>query len=230
MIDWLKDRYSLGTTLAGICTGSFLLAETGLLDGKEATTHWSAADRFKARYPQIRLKSDKLVINHDDLFCAEGAGSSADLAYHLLEKYMGYALAAKTAKYFTHDFERAPERISMNHHGQTRHGDAKILQTQRWIHRHLSDPITIAKLSQLACMSYRTFERRFKCATGDSPLIYIQRMRVEAAKRKLATTNLSFDEISYQTGYQNSASFRKIFVKWVNLLPSEYRNRFKTYM
>lgn len=226
MVDWLKDQYERGTTLASICTGAFLLAETGLLDGRHATTHWTMAESFRARFPQVRLAVDKPVTGHDDLFCAQAAGSSPQLAYYLVEKYLGRALAADTAKYFIHDLGRAPQSIRTSDDTEAMHADIEIRQTQRWIKRHLSNPINVAQLSRVSCLSYRTLERRFKKATGDSPLAYIQRMRVAAAKQLLATTNLSFDEIAYRSGYENSASFRKIFVRRVNLLPSEYRKRF----
>jgi len=229
MVDWLKKQYQNGTALASICTGAFLLAETGLLDGKDATTHWSACDLFNKRYPNIRLKSEKLIINNDNLYCSGGSGSSTDLAYYLVEKYLGHMLAAKTAKFFIHDFRRASQYAYAIYGTKTEHNDAQILKVQHWINQHLTEPINIKELSKTAVMSQRTFERRFKIAVGDSPIVYIQRLKVEIAKQQLETTDMSFDEISYQLGYMNSGSFRKIFVRWVDLLPSEYRTRFQAY-
>ncbi len=229
MVDWLKEQYQKGTALASICTGAFLLAETGLLDGKDATTHWAVSDIFRKRYPKIRLKSEKLIVNHGDLYCSGGGGSSTDLAYYLLQRYLGHPLAARTAKFFVHDFRRVSQHAYAIYDAKTGHNDTQVLETQRWINMHLTELINIKELSEIACMSQRTFERRFKKATGDSPLVYIQRLRVEIAKQQLETTNLSFDEISYKLGYMNSGSFRKIFVRWVNLLPSEYRERFRAY-
>ncbi len=229
MVDWLKEKHQKGTALASICTGSFLLAETGLLDGKAATTHWSLADEFSKRYPALEVKSDKLIINHQNIYCSAGAGSSTDLAYYLLEKYFGHALAARTAKFFVHDFRRASQSAYTIYEAKTGHHDTQVLTVQHWIQENLSQPMDIKALSKIACMSPRTFERRFKKATGDSPLVYIQRLKVEAAKQMLETTHDSFDEISYEMGYRNSGSFRKIFVKWVTLLPSEYRKRFSAY-
>ncbi len=229
MIDWLKNQYKNGTAIVSICTGAFLLAETGLLDGKDATTHWSISNMFKERYPAINLKPDKLIINHGDLYCSAGSGSSTDLAYYLLEKHYGHSLASQTAKFFIHDFRRASQYAYTIYEAKTGHNDTQILKTQRWINNHLTESMNIKQLSEVACMSQRTFERRFKNVTGDSPIVYIQRLKVENAKQKLETTNMSFDEISYEMGYLNSGSFRKIFVKWVNLLPSEYRKRFQSY-
>jgi transcriptional regulator GlxA family with amidase domain len=226
MVDWLKDRYEKGTALASICTGSFLLAEAGLLDGKEAATHWSAADAFRLRYPGIRLNTDRRIVNHGRLFCAEGAALSTGLACSLLEKYLGSTVAGKTAKYFLRDYTPADSPPGRGRDSQATHNDIEIMQIQEWIARRLADPIPVENLAREACMSCRTLERRFKKATGEPPLAYIQRLKVETAKRKLVTTNLSFNEICYQLGYENSGSFRKIFVRWAALLPSEYRKRF----
>ncbi len=229
IVDWLKAQYQEGTTLVSICTGAFLLAETGLLDGKEATTHWLLSESFKERYPSIQLKSEKLIINHDNIFCSAGAGSSTDLAYYLLEKYHGHTLAVKTAKFFVHDLRRVSQSAYTIYDMKTGHNDSQILKLQHWIGEHITESLKIKNLSRIACMSQRTFERRFKNATGDSPAVYIQRIKVEMAKQQLETTNLTFDEISYNLGYKNSGSFRKIFVKWVSLLPSEYKERFQAY-
>ncbi len=230
MVEWLKEQYKKGTTLISTCTGAFLLAETGLLDGKEATTHWSVCDLLKERYPKVHVKSEKMIINHGNIFCSAGAGSSIDLAYYLLEKYMGHSLASKTAKFFVHDFRRASQHAYTIYDSKTGHNDKQILKSQQWIINHTNELLSIKDLSKITCMTQRTFERRFKKVTGDTPLVYIHRIKVESAKQQLETTNLSFDEISYNMGYKNSGSFRKIFVKWVNLLPSEYRGKFGSYM
>lgn len=229
MIDWLRAHHMKGTALASVCTGAFLLAEAGLLDGKEATTHWSMADLFRKRYPRVHLKSEKLVINSGNIYCSGGAGTSTDLAYLLLEKHMGHKVAARTAKHFIHDFRRVSQNTYEIYEAKTEHNDIQVLKTQNWINQHLHEPMSVADLSRIACTSPRTFERRFKKATGDTPRVYIQRIKVEAAKHRLETTNLSFEEISYQLGYVNSGSFRKLFVRWVNLLPSAYRERFQAY-
>ena len=229
MVDWLREQYQKGTTLASICTGAFLLAETGLLDGKDATTHWAASDLFKKRYPGIQLKPEKLIINNGNIYCSGGSGSSTDLAYYLVERYLGHMLAAKIAKFFIHDFRRVSQHAYTIYDIKTEHNDTQVLKIQHWINQHLTESINIKELSKIAGMSQRTFERRFKTAVGDSPIVYIHRLKVEIAKQQLETTDMSFDEISYKVGYMNSGSFRKIFVRWVNLLPSEYRKRFRAY-
>ncbi|MBI5592923.1 MAG: helix-turn-helix domain-containing protein [Deltaproteobacteria bacterium] len=228
LVDWLRNQHNEGTAIASICTGAFLLAETGLLDGKEATTHWTASDLFKERYPRIQLNPEKLIINHGDLYCADGKSAGIDLAYYLVEKYLGHMLAVSIAKFFVHDFRRVSRNTYAYYDAKTDHNDLEILRTQQWIKDHLAETFNINGLLEVACMSLRTFERRFKKATGDTPLVYLQRMRVEVAKHLLETTNYTFDEISYQMGYMNSGSFRKVFGKWAALLPSEYRDRFRS--
>ncbi len=229
MVDRVRALHARGTTMASICTGAFLLAEAGLLDGKEATTHWMMSDEFTRRYPKVHLKSEELIINHGNLYCSGGSGSSSALAYCLIEKHLGFPLAARTAKHFIHDFRRVSQHAYAIYGARTEHGDDRILQTQNWIDRHLDQQVNIEKLSDIACMSQRTFERRFKKATGDSPSVYMQRIKVEVAKHQLESTHLTFDEISQRLGYVNSGSFRKVFVRWVGLVPSAYRERFLAY-
>jgi transcriptional regulator GlxA family with amidase domain len=187
------------------------------------------ADLFRRRYPRVHLKSEKLVINSGNLYCSGGSGASTDLAYLLLAKHMGHDVAARTAKHFIHDFRRVAQNAYEIYNAKTQHHDRQVLKTQHWIAQHLHESIRIKDLARIACMSARTFERRFRKATGDTPTVYIQRIKVEAAKHRLETTHLSFEEIAYQLGYLNSGSFRKLFVRWVNLLPSAYRERFRAY-
>lgn len=229
LADWLKEIHGNGTTLVSVCTGAFLLAETGLLDYREATTHWSAAPEFRARFPHVRLREEQLIINHGSIYCAAGAGAGTDLAYYFLEKYFGHAAAVRTAKFFVHDFRRTSQTAYAIFDKRTGHNDSGILKVQEWIEAHLNEPILVNDLAGISCMSHRTFERRFKKATGHSPLAYIQMLRVEVAKQQLETTDLSFNEIAYNLGYENSGAFRKIFIKRAGLLPIEYRTRFQAY-
>lgn len=223
MVDWLRNRYKQGTTLASICTGAFLLAETGLLDEKQATTHWSAAESFKARYPRIRFDRQQSITGDETLYCAESASSNAGLVHRLLENRVGLTVATRAATYFNPDSRWSSQHNPLLRGPASRYDDKEIQRTQEWIHNHLRESLTIETLSRIACMSPRTLERRFKCATGVSPLTYIHRVKVGAAKYLLETTRLSFDEISYQMGYENSGAFRKVFVKWAQCLPSHYR-------
>jgi transcriptional regulator GlxA family with amidase domain len=183
------------------------LAETGLLDGKTATTHWGFADQFRKRYPRIELKTD--------------------LSLYLVEKYCGQEVALQSSKSIVADIGRTTQAPYAIFEFQKDHQDQRILSVQQWIEDHFAQNFNYDQLAHTCAMSRRTFERRFKTATGDTPLIYQQRIRVEAAKRILENGDQSFDEITYAVGYEDSSSFRKLFLKQTGLRPSEYRKKFR---
>ena len=226
-IRWLAEQYQKGVNIASICTGAFVLAATGLLDGKDATTHWSAADVFRQLFPQVNLRPERLITDVGDLFCAGAFSACFDLSLYLVAKLAGYDMAARTAKMLIHDIGRVAQTPYFTFNYQRNHNDSSILQVQKKIEQAFSHQIDFNELSSQSGMSKRTLERRFKTATGDTPLKYLQRVRVEAAKKKLEETNSSFDEISYEVGYEDSSFFRKIFIKQTSLQPREYRLKFK---
>jgi transcriptional regulator GlxA family with amidase domain len=227
VIGWLKDQYRRGVHLASICTGAFVLAETGLLDGKTATTHWGFADQFRRRYPRIELKAERLITDEGDLFCSGGYNAGTDLSLYLVEKYCGHEIALQSSKSIVADIGRTTQAPYTIFEFQKDHHDKRILSVQQWIEDHFAQNFNYSQLARKCAMSRRTFERRFKTATGDTPLIYQQRIRVEAAKRRLENGDQSFDEITYAVGYADSSSFRKVFLKQTGLRPSEYRKKFK---
>jgi transcriptional regulator GlxA family with amidase domain len=227
VIDWLKDRHRSGSQIATICTGAFVLAETGLLDGKTATTHWGFADQFQKRYPQIELKPERLITDEGDLFCSGGYNAGIDLSLYLVEKYCGHEVALQSSKAIIADIGRTSQAPYAIFQFQKDHRDNRILAVQEWIENNFNQNFNYDKLARHHGMSRRTFERRFKAATGDTPLIYQQRIRVEAAKRLLEDGNRSFDEITYQVGYEDSSSFRKVFLKQTRLRPTEYQKKFQ---
>lgn len=224
---WLQEQYKGGVDIAGICTGGFVMAATGLLDGKDATTHWSAADVFRQLFPKVNLKPERLITDVGGLYCSGAFTACFDLSLYLVAKYVGYDVAAKSAKTMIHDIGRVTQTPYSSFNFQRNHADDSILQTQRKLEKKYADDIDIDMLAQKAGMSRRTFERRFKAATGDTPLLYLQRVRVEAAKQILEEKNSSFDEISYEVGYENSSFFSKIFQKHTGLRPGEYRTKFR---
>jgi transcriptional regulator GlxA family with amidase domain len=226
-VDWLKHHYRLGAHIATICTGAFMLAETGLLDGKTATTHWGSADEFRRRYPRIDLKPERLVTDEGDLFCSGGMNAGADLSLYLVEKYCGHDIALQSSKTMISDIGRTLQAPYSVFQFQKEHRDDTILAVQKLMEDHFDQNHPYEELASKFGMSRRTFERRFKAATGDTPLIYLQRIRVEAAKTMLENRDLSFDEIAYSVGYQDSAAFRKIFFRHTGVLPREYRRRFE---
>ncbi len=226
-VDWLKRQYGLGAHIATICTGSFVLAETGLLDGKTATTHWGAADEFRRRYPRVHLKPERLVTDEGDLFCSGGMNAGTDLALYLVEKYCGHQVALQSSKAMISDMGRTLQAPYAIFQFQKDHQDNRILAVQKLMEENFERNHPYEELASKSGMSRRTFERRFKAATGDTPLVYLQRVRVEVAKAMLENQDLSFDEIAYRVGYQDSAAFRKIFRKETGLLPGEYKRRFQ---
>ncbi len=225
--DWLREQYGRGAHIASMCTGSFVLAATGLLDGKEATTHWGAAEVFRQLFPKVNLKPEKLIVDSGDLYCAGAFTACYDLSLYLVAKYVGYNVAAESAKTLIHDIGRISQTPYSSFNFQRNHTDDSILQTQRKLEKNYSDDLDIDNLAQEVGMSRRTFERRFKTATGETCLQYLQKVRVEVAKQILEEKSSSFDEVSYEVGYENSSFFRKIFQKQTGLRPTEYRNKFQ---
>lgn len=227
VVDWLKDQYHRGSHIATICSGAFVLAETGLLDGKTATTHWGFADQFKKRYPQIDLKVERLITDEGDLFCSGGYSAGIDLSLYLVEKYCGHEVALQCSKSMISDIGRISQAPYAIFQYRKDHRDDQILAVQEWIENNFNKNFNYDKLARQNGMSRRTLERRFKIATGETPLTYQQSIRVEAAKRFLEKGIRSFDEITYQVGYEDSSTFRKIFSKQTGLVPTEYRRKFQ---
>jgi transcriptional regulator GlxA family with amidase domain len=227
VIDWLKDRYGRGSHIATICTGAFVLAETGLLDGKTATTHWCQTKNFAKRYPQIKVKPERLITDEGDLFCSGGFNSGIDLSLYLVEKYCGHQVALESSKFAVFDIGRTSQMPYTIFQYQKDHRDSQILAVQDWIEDKYDQNFSYAELARHHGMSRRTLERRFKTATGDTPLTYQQRVRVEKAKRMLEDGQRSFEEITYQVGYEDSGSFRKVFIRKAGLRPTEYRDKFQ---
>ena len=226
IIDWLKERHRAGAMLASVCTGSFALAETGLLDGKIATTHWRTADEFRTRYPRVHLKPEQLITDAGDIFCSGGFNSSIDLANYLVEKICGREIAVQCAKSLVHDIGRCSQTPYSVFHFQREHEDEAILKAQDILENRYNKNVGIESLAQECGMGRRTLERRFKAATGDTPVLYLQRVRVEQAKRLLEMEGKCFNEISWQVGYEDPGFFRKLFTKHTTLRPSEYRAKF----
>lgn len=227
VVDWLKHHYRKGAHIATICTAAFVLAETGLLDQKTATTHWGAADDFRKRYPLIDLKPERLITDEGDLYCSGGMNAGTDLALYLVEKYCGHEVALQSSKAMISDIGRTLQAPYTIFQFQKDHQDTQILSVQKLMEENFDQNYPYEQLARKFGMSRRTFERRFKAATGDTPLMYLQRVRVEAAKKMMETRNLSFDEIVYGVGYEDSSSFRKIFRRHTGLLPGEYQRRFQ---
>ncbi len=226
-IRWLREHHERGATLASVCLGTFFLAGTGLLDGKTATTHWGFADVFRQRHPQIRLKPDRLIADEGELLSSGGCNSYIDLSAHLIERYCGRETAMNCSKTMIHDFGRSSQAPYTMFQAQKAHGDDRILSVQRKLEDNHSDTFDLNAVARNYGMSRRTFERRFKSATGDTPLLYLQRVRVEAARQMLEKSRRTFDEVAHRVGYEDSGFFRKVFIKHTGLRPGEYKTKFR---
>ncbi|MFZ5572223.1 MAG: GlxA family transcriptional regulator [Thermodesulfobacteriota bacterium] len=226
VIDWLKQQYQSGTQIAAVCTGAFILAETGLLNGKTATTHWGCVDQFRQRYPLVRLLPDTLITDEGDLYCSGGSNAFNDLSFYLVEKLSSREIAVQCAKTMVQDLGRVTQAPYASLHLRKNHGEQDILAVQRWIEENYMEAITISMLAERFGMGQRTFERRFKQTTGDSPLTYLQKVRINAAKAWLEKPHSTFEEVTHHVGYEDISSFRKIFQRYTGLRPKEYQRLF----
>ncbi|MDP3815973.1 GlxA family transcriptional regulator [Pseudomonas sp.] len=227
-IAWLQQWHRQGATIAGICTGVCLLAEAGLLDGKEATTHWGMAEEFRARYPNVDLRPDRLVVDAGSVLCAGGVNAALDLSLYLVEKYCGREIATQCAKSLLIETSRTSQAgfavLALN----KRHSDKAIMEAQDWIERNYPQNFTMEELASSYSMSLRSFMRRFKAATGGTPLAYLHQVRVSAAKSALETGVDQVEAISNRVGYEDVAFFRALFRRYTGITPKAYRVKFGT--
>jgi transcriptional regulator GlxA family with amidase domain len=226
-VPWLRRMHERGADLASMCTGAFVLAETGLLDGRAATTHWIAHDLFRARYPLVTLRPERIIVDEGRLITSGGATSFLNLVMYLAEKFLGAATAQAASKMFLIDLNKGAQTAYAIFSTQKTHGDAAVLRAQAMIEEGAGGSLSVAGLASSVAVSPRQFIRRFKAATGNTPVEYIQRVRVEAAKKHLETSSLGWGEIVQRVGYEDLASFRRVFVKYVGISPTEYRKRYQ---
>lgn len=226
LIPWIIDQAHQGADIASNCTGAFLLAETGLLNGKQATTHWGFIEAFRERYPRVDLQPDQLITADGSIFCSGGGMAWLDMALFLIERYCGYDVAMASAKSNVVDISKSSQAAYSGIPGKRYHQDAVILALQDWLDVNFNQPTCVAQLADQTAMSERTLIRRFKQATGDSLVHYLQCLRVDAAKKLLRGTHTSIETITQQVGYQDVSSFIRLFKKHTGLSPSIYRARF----
>lgn len=224
---WIASRHREGTILCSVCAGAFLLAETGLLEGRPATTHWALRERFGARFPGVRLDTHKILIDDGDLVTAGGVMAWVDLGLRLIGKLLGPTVLLATARLWVVDPGGREQRFYDCFSPVLTHGDEAILRVQHVLHAHREERIDLPTMAKKAKLSERTFLRRFQLATGLSPLEYLQHLRVERARELLERSRKSFDEIAFGLGYGDVGAFRRVFVKVLGLSPGEYRRRFR---
>lgn len=225
-LDWVISQYRKGAEVASLCTGTFLLAATGLLEGKICATHWQAEAYFRQLFPQLNLHTSKIVTDQEGVYTAGGAVSSLNLALYLVEKYSGREAAIYCAKVLQIDIDRRSQSPFVLFDGLKDHKDDAIRTMQEFIEEHVGDRLTVDQLAIQCAMDRINFSRRFKRATRMSPADYIQRIKMEAAKRKFESTGKNINEVMYEVGYLDVKAFRSIFKKVVGLTPSEYKGKF----
>jgi transcriptional regulator GlxA family with amidase domain len=226
LVPWIKQQYNNGAELASLCVGAFLLASTGLLNGKKCSTHWGFQNEFREMYPDVELVDGSIVTEEKRIYSSGGANSYWNLLLHLVEKYTNRETAILASKYFAIDIDRNSQAAFAMFRGQKDHHDAEIKKAQEYIERNTHERITIDELARKVAVSRRTFERRFKQATNNSVLEYIQRVKIEAAKRKFESSRKNINEVMFDVGYTDTKAFRTIFKKITGLTPIEYRNKY----
>jgi transcriptional regulator GlxA family with amidase domain len=225
-IPHFKKLYHNGSRLASLCIGAFLLAETGLLNGKKCSTHWAYVSEFKQKYPQVEVADGAIITEQDNLYSSGGANSLWNLVLYLIEKFADRQTAILISKYFALDIDRNSQAAFTIFRGQRNHADAEILAIQEHIEQHYADKLTIDDLAARCHLGRRTFERRFKQATTNTAIEYIQRVRMEAAKKFFEASRKNVSEVMFDVGYTDTKAFRDIFKKITGLTPIEYRTKY----
>lgn len=227
LVSWiLKQRTMNHAEVASMCIGAFILAQTGLVDGKQCSTHWAAMELFKKLFPEVNLMSNKVVTEEDGIYTSGGAYSFLNLMLHLVEKYCGREVAVYLSKFFEIEFDRNGQNQFAIFQGQKDHEDETIRQAQRYIEGNVGEKISVEHLAEKYAISRRNFVRRFKKATQNTPSEYIQRVRMEAAKRSLESTQRNINEVMYHVGYSDQKAFRTVFKKYVGLSPVAYKAKY----
>ncbi|MEJ7625746.1 MAG: helix-turn-helix domain-containing protein [Ferruginibacter sp.] len=226
LIDWIAKQYKDGAEIATICTGAFLLASSGLLDGRNCSTHWSVAENFRSMFPKVNLQTDKLITDENGIYTNGGAYSFLNLVIYLIEKYYDRQAAIFCSKVFQIELDRNSQSAFAIFTGQKSHGDEMVFGAQAYIESKLHEKIYVEHLSTLFSVGRRNFDRRFIKATGNTPLEYLQRVKVESAKKTIETSRKTINEVMYEVGYSDVKAFREVFRKITGMSPLEYRNKY----
>lgn len=225
-IPWVVKQYMQGAEIASFCVGAFFLAATGLLDGKQCATHWRFANEFRKLYPNARLVDDKIMTEDRGIYTSGGAYSYTNLLLYLVEKHAGREIAVLIAKTFMIDIDRHSQSPFIMFKGQKEHEDNLIIKAQEFIEKNFQEKITVDQLADMLALGRRSLERRFKRATSNTVTEYIQRVKMEAAKKELETSRKTVSELMYEIGYSDTKAFRSTFKKITGLSPIEYRNKY----
>ncbi|KAA5537100.1 helix-turn-helix domain-containing protein [Taibaiella lutea] len=225
-VPWIVQQHSKGAEVASLCVGAFLLAATGLLNGRKCSTHWHFSTAFRQMFPEIDIQDGTIVTEENRIYSSGGATSYWNLLLHLVEKYTDRETAISVSKYFAIDINRQSQSAFAMFKGQKTHLDEAVKEAQEYIEQNIDEKITVETLADKVAVGRRTFERRFKQATNNSVLAYIQRVKIEGAKRQFESSRKNINEVMYDVGYTDTKAFRTIFKKITGLTPVEYRNRY----
>jgi transcriptional regulator GlxA family with amidase domain len=225
-IPWIVKQYRGGAEIATFCIASFFLAKTGLLNGKQCATHWTAANNFRTMFPEVNLVDDKIMTEEDGIYTSGGAYSFLNLLIYIIEKYAGRDIAILTAKSFMIDIDRISQSPFIIFQGQKAHDDEPVKKAQEFIESNFEEKITVDQLASMLALSRRNLERRFKRATANTVVEYMQRVKIEAAKMSLESSRENVNEVMYKVGYSDTKAFRTTFKKITGLSPVQYRNKY----
>ncbi|MEO8769443.1 MAG: helix-turn-helix domain-containing protein [Ferruginibacter sp.] len=226
LVDWISTQYKCGAEIASMCSGAFILAASGLLDGKNCSTHWAHADTFRSMFPKVNLKADQLITDEHGLYTNGGAYSFLNLVIYLIEKYYDRQTAIYCSKIFQVEIDRNSQSAFTIFTGQKLHGDEMVIKAQAYIESKLEEKISVEHLSSRFSVGRRNFDRRFIKATGNTPVEYSQRVKIESAKKALETSRKTISEVMYEVGYSDVKAFREVFRKITGMSPLEYRGRY----
>jgi len=226
LAEWVKQQYKEGAELASMCTGTFMLASEGLLDGRNCSTHWSAADVFRNQFPNVNLQREKLITDENGIYTNGGAYSFLNLLIYLVEKYFDRQTAIYCSKIFQVEIDRQSQSAFAIFSGQKLHDDEMVKRAQTFIESKVGERVSVEDLSSQFAVSRRNFDRRFIKATGNTPAEYVQRVKIEVAKKMFETTRKTINEAMYEVGYSDTKTFRDMFRKVTGMSPIEYRNRY----
>jgi transcriptional regulator GlxA family with amidase domain len=225
-LPWIVDQHNQGAEVASLCIGAFLLAATGLLNGKECSSHWRQANEFREMFPEVTLVDGRIVTEQQGLYSSGGATSYWNMLLHLVEKHAGREMAIMAAKVFALEIDRKTQSPFIMFNGQKKHEDEPIKQAQEFIEHNITERISVEELAIKYAIGKRHFIRRFKKATNNTPIEYIQRVKIEAAKKQLENSRKNVNEVMYDVGYSDIKAFRTVFRKITGLSPIEYRNKY----
>lgn len=223
---WINNHHKAGTEVASLCVGAFLLASTGLLKGRKCSTHWLAANDFQKMFPDTELVADKIITDESGIYSSGGAISFWNLLLYIIEKYAGREMAVLLAKYYEIEIDRYDQSKFIMFKGQKEHEDVEIRKAQEFIESNFQNKLSIEQLAEMFALGRRSLERRFKKATHNTIIEYIQRVKMEAAKKSFETSRKNINEVMYDVGYNDTKAFRTTFKKIAGLSPIEYRNKY----